>query len=429
MILAVDFGSTYFKAMVHETGAGCLGEGSARLEYVDVGEGRVEFRIEAAREACRKAIGEALTAAAVSPVAIGGVGITSQAQTFALFDSRGEARTHFISWLDVRAQAASAALAERLRGEDVFSHTGLPSMSASLLAAKLFHLREREPGLVDAGSSVVDLVSFFAREFAGRGVVDNNLAAMSGLYSLRDNGWWGRMLEVCGISAAQLPEVSGIGERAATTGKGAAAYALPEGVGVVLAGNDQTAGAYGAGLHMGGGILVTLGTAAVVYEVADKPLPKMATAMSGPYPHGLHYRLLAEDCCGNVIDWACRQIRGAESYAHFFALAEGAAPGSNDLRFVPDARGAKGQWVGRSEDHGSEDLARAVLEGVSAHVAGMANRLTGRREATRVLVAGGGSRSRLWREILEAALGRETELANAAPALGAALLAGEALGK
>ena len=66
---------------------------------------------------------------------------------------------------------------------------------------------------------------------------------------------------------------------------------LPVGVPVVLAGNDQTAGAFGARLEDSNGVLLTLGTALVAYVCLEKlPAAKPGIAR-GPYPGGRGYRL------------------------------------------------------------------------------------------------------------------------------------------
>ncbi len=65
---------------------------------------------------------------------------------------------------------------------------------------------------------------------------------MSALFSLELNDWWPAALAAAGVAPAQMPQVVSIGASAGLTTAKAAAFGLPAGIPVILAGNDQTAG-------------------------------------------------------------------------------------------------------------------------------------------------------------------------------------------
>jgi xylulokinase len=95
--------------------------------------------------------------------------------------------------------------------------------------------------------------------------------------------------------------------------------------------------------------------------------------------------------------------------------------------------GATGAFVGLRHEHDRADLGRAVLEGVAFALADGQRALTlAGAEITEVSVIGGGARSRLWGQILAAALDRPLVYRSGAavgPALGAARLGRLALGE
>lgn len=125
-----------------------------------------------------------------------------------------------------------------------------------------------------------------------------------------------------------------------------------------------------------------------------------------------------------------RDARGAESVP----------PGSEGLVFLPYLAGertphadpyVRGAFCGLSLSHGRGALTRAVLEGVAFALRDCLDTVRGAgATGTRGRVSGGGSRSRLWLEIVASALELPLEImaTDQGSAFGAALLGGVAAG-
>jgi len=320
MILAIDLGSTSFKAGLFDADLALKGAGSAALEYSFAPGGCVELDADRVREAVAAAIRECLQAASVDGTRLRALAITSQAQTFAVL--RGEAlRTPFLSWQDSRARAAAARLSAEPRLAAFAEHTSFSACSPFQQLGKIRHLQDDPRTALAAEERVLLLPSWVAYAWSGSACVDDNLAAMSGLYSLVEPGWWQPALEACGLRATQLPAVRPIGTVAARTTERARAFGLEAGIPIVLAGNDQTAGAYGAGVHESGAMLLTLGTAQVAYACADALPAPAAGVIRGPFPGGRFYRMAADDVGGSIINWARGVLAGCADDEAFFARA------------------------------------------------------------------------------------------------------------
>ncbi|MCF7855373.1 MAG: hypothetical protein K9N51_11295, partial [Candidatus Pacebacteria bacterium] len=263
MILAIDLGSTSFKASVFDASLECVGEGSSELVYHHGPHGVMQLDPGHLRETLRSAVAQALSAADVT--ALGAVAVTSQAQTFTVCSPEGVERVPFISWLDsgcAEYNPAADALPEFAR------HCSVEQCMPSLMVAKLAYLQEQSEGtFVGADDTVLMLPAWVVRQMTGTAAVDKNLAAMCCLYSLLEDDWWSEALRACRIGEHNLPALKELGAVAGNTGQGAAAFGLPTGIPVVLAGNDQTAGAYGIDVHRKNAVLITLGTAQVAYDV------------------------------------------------------------------------------------------------------------------------------------------------------------------
>ena len=423
MILAVDLGSTSFKAGVFDRAPSLRGSGSRTLRYGYAPGGCVELEAEEVASAFRQTILTALDDANVASEAIRALAITSQAQTFTVVDPAGRAKMPFISWQDTRAQATCRVLAQEPALRDFGRHASFGQMLAVLEICQLAHLQTTQPGSLAPEDRIFSLPTYLGQQCSGAAATDDNLAAMSGLYSLTLHDWWPAALEVGRMGREQLPEVVPVGSVAAHTDRGASELGLPEGIPIVLAGNDQTAGAFGAELHEKGGLLITLGTAQVAYAcVDDMPEPNPAL-IRGPYPGGRGYRMAADSCGGNVINWARGILPGCETDAAFFARVESAEPGCRGLVFEADLPAGQGAWHNLALHHTPDELARSVVEGLVRRMADMVRRLDVDRPGAKILVAGGGSRSATWVKLLADALGTPLVPTEADPLWGAARMA------
>ncbi len=142
MILAVDCGSTSFKAAVVDRRLNVLGAGSVHLDYHYAGGGKVELDVDGVAVAFRKTVAAALRAAGVNATVLQTVAITSQAQTFTVLDKRGRAKMRFISWQD---QRAGAALQKPESLADFGIHSSFGAPLAALQVSQIFHLQGPVP--------------------------------------------------------------------------------------------------------------------------------------------------------------------------------------------------------------------------------------------------------------------------------------------
>ncbi len=421
MILAVDLGSSSFKAAVFDGRLRAHGRGTAELEYRFGEPGIVELPVDRVLNAFRNAVGRALAdwdGARGKPDA---VVLTSQAQTFCVVSAGGEARIPFLSWMDSRPPPGLVDLA------DFGLHTGVAECLPILLVSKLKYLQaSRQEGFVRPGDAVAPLPTFLAWKMTGRSAIDVNLAAMTGLYSLVRNAWWRPALDLCGIDESNLPEVVPLGHVLGSTTRHATDLGLPAGVPVVLAGNDQTAGAWGAELDRTGAVLLTLGTAQVAYVcLPGLPAPAAGT-MRGPYGRNLFYRLAADECGGTTIRHVLEAGPGWwTDEEDFMASAASAPPGCHGLVFEADPRTGGGTWGSAGTKGARSDHARAVLECLARRLRERIGRLDVDIRERPVFVAGGGTRSRPWVEILSVILEVDLVPVEVSPLEGAARIAFE----
>ena len=423
MILAVDLGSTNFKAGVFDRALAVRGSGNSPLQYDHAPGGRVELDAEHVTSAIRRAIRVAIDEAGVEPEAIRAVSVTSQAQTFTVVDEAGGVKMPFISWQDTRAREAYESLRRDPMVADFGEHSSFGEILDALQICQLKHLQTRRPGIISPRDRVFNLPTYFVHLCTGEAAIDDNLAAMSGLYSLGLGDWWPSALQACRLSREQLPKLVPVGSAGSHTDRNAREFGLPEGIPVVLAGNDQTAGAFGADLHERGTLLITLGTAQVAYACTEEISVPDPGLVRGPYPGGRHYRMAADGCGGGLINWARTILSGCETDEAFFAEVDSAEPGCRGLVFDAELPGGGGAWRNIGLHHTRAEFSRSIVESLVKRMAGMVRRLNVERSGGEVLVAGGGSRSATWVGILCEELGVPLAVTEGDPLRGAARMA------
>src|ERR1041385_7025683 len=103
MILALDLGSTSFKAGVLDEKLRILGSCAQRVPHQFAPGGKVEIGVDEATSILRESIRQAMASARIRAANLHVIAPTSQAQTFTVISGRGQPSIPFISWQDSRA--------------------------------------------------------------------------------------------------------------------------------------------------------------------------------------------------------------------------------------------------------------------------------------------------------------------------------------
>jgi len=251
----------------------------------------------------------------------------------------------------------------------------------------------------------------------------------------------------CRPRSAPADPTAGIEARGACP-RAARTLGLPAGVPVAVGTHDGVAANVGAGMLRAGEGCVTLGTNAVLRMNTTGPVDGRWTAVPFTYPLGGGGYTSGGDVpeAGATMAWLVRTVgapapvvsrlsgpgrRDRTSAGRFFTfqarlddLAAAVPAGAEGLGFLPDVgRGAS--LVGLRPGHGPGHLARAIMEGTAFALGDVLEALVRRGQPVRALrLTGGGSRSRVWTEIVAAILARPIGLVRPeASARGAAVLA------
>ncbi|MBS3763566.1 MAG: hypothetical protein KGZ25_09730 [Planctomycetes bacterium] len=413
LILAIDCGSTSFKAALFSRDLDRMGEYSLKVPYIRNDGTFCEMDPIAVRKVTEDLVGGLSETTGIHADKAGKIAITSQAQTFTIVDPAGKTPIPLISWIDTRAKAESEELVERI-GQDFHTHCSFPNPIPQLTLTKLLWCKKHKPDVLNPANRILTLPSFVARSFAeSTHTIDRNIAAMAGLYSLREGGWRKDAKNICGVERNMLEEL-------VDTGQG---LAMPDGREIVFAGNDQTAGAWGNGCTADT-VVVTLGTALVAYRYAgEEPGPYSEECCWGPYPGGGYYELATHDEGCLALDWAREEIMPDQNIKEFDRAARKTIPRVDEKSgfFFPNRMRTADAWQGRFEK--PEENAYAVLEGISFSLKQLLFEEMRCARNTRFKAIGGGSQSDLWLQLTADVLGNRVVRGEGDSLLGSAMMA------
>jgi xylulokinase len=352
----------------------------------------------------------------VDALEIEALGVTHQRETFACLGENGRAVRPAIVWMDVRATRE----VEQLGSEDVHRLTGKPADTTPALY-KLLWLREHEPETIDRTRWVVDVHAFLVNRLTGGWRTTTACADPLGLIDMDRQDWSDDLLARVGLSRDRVPILVSPGEVVGELSFAASEQlGLPAGLPVVGGAGDGQSAGLGANATRSGSAYLNLGTAVIAGTVTERyTWDRAFRTLLGAVPGTYAMETLLQGGTYTV-NWFLERIATLDAGRLGLGLAdvdvlETAAarigPGAEGLLLVPywaSAQtpywdpAARGVLFGLAGHHGKEHMFRALMEGIAFEqrlaLEGMEQGLG--RPLDVLLTTGGGSRSRLWRQIV-----------------------------
>ncbi|WP_300380823.1 xylulokinase [Henriciella sp.] len=362
------------------------------------------------------------------------IGLSGQMHGATLLDDSLTPLRPAILWNDGRSHAEAADLQVR---EPEFVSRGGNLVMPGFTAPKLEWVRQQEPEVFARTAKVLLPKDYVRLRMTGELASDMSDSAGTLWMDVAGRKWHEPLLEACGLTTDQMPELyEGIEETGILRREAAEAWGMDR-VPVIAGGGDNAAGAVGAGIVDEGDALLSLGTSGVIF-VAGTEFRSNPGSAAHAFCHALPERwhlmsvMLSAASC---LDWAC-QLTGTKTAEQLINLASQDAKIACEEVFLPYLSGertphnnphASGVLFGLGHDSSKGQVAQAVLEGVAFGMAdGFDALLASGIDVHSISVIGGGSQSSYWGRILAGVLKRPLVYRDGAatgPALGAARLA------
>ena len=352
-------------------------------------------------------------------------------------------------WSDTRAVSQAKSFFDVVDEDTWYTMTGNGFSRECYAIFKIMWYRDNEPEMYSSIHKVIGTKDYVNFKLTGKIVTDHSYASGCGVYDLKKWGYSEKLIGISGIHRALFPEILPSTQSLGSLTKEASeVLGLPMGVQVMCGGVDNSCMALGAGNIVEGRVYLSLGSSAWIAVSSSEPVidsgirpfvfahvvPGMYTSATSIFSAGSSLKWVRDNLCADLLENA--RAKGKDPYEAMTALAETSGPGSNGLFFNPSLAGGsaahlspriRGGFTGLDLSHSRADIIRSVLEGITMDLKLMYDKLKKLCSLEdRLLLVGGGSKSRFWRQLFADIFGTtvvKSAVDQEAGSLGAAAIA------
>ena len=413
LILGVDIGSSGLKAVLLDVDKGIVAVAGYSVDLFSRHAGWAEADTKQWWIALCEVVPQLMDQANCGASAISSVAISGMVPAVVVADANGNALRHAMLQNDARATHEIKELLTKLDGVDLLSLTG-SQLSQQSVAPTALWLSKNENSIWNSTKIIFGSYDWMATKLGATPHVELNWAIESGLY-----GWdkkpLSSVLAATGIDWPELLEPKHPGTLVGKVSASAAAdTGLSIGTDIYVGGADHVLSAFGAGLVNNGDCLVKLGGAGDILAVSDEFFIDKRLYLDA---HPMPGKWLPNGCMatsGSLLRWE-QHLLGDLDLELLDSEAAISSPGAlltlpyflgeKSPLHDPDLRGViAGLHLGTTRGDLHRSFLEAIAYGFKQHFQVFEE---GGLTINNPRVTNGGSRSRLWREILADVLGRD----------------------
>ena len=363
---------------------------------------------------------------------VAGIGCGGQMHGLVILDGNDNVIRPAILWNDGRTYKEVEYL-NGVIGKQKLSDLTANIAFAGFTAPKILWVQKNEPENFKRIAKIMLPKDFINYKLTGVHACDYSDASGMLLLDVQHKCWSAEMLDICGVSEAQMPKLF---ESYEVIGNVTADIGLPKTCKVVGGAGDNAAAAVGTGTVGDGACNISLGTSGTVFISSDKFGVDSTNGLHAFAHADGHFHLmgcmLSAASCNK---WLCDEILKTKDYPAEQKDITDDKLGTNHVYFLPYLMGerspindtnARATFLGMTMDSTRSDMVQAVLEGVAYAIRDsfeVAKSLGIRIERSKV--CGGGAKSPLWRKIFANVLNLPLDIPQTeeGPGYGGAMLA------
>ena len=445
LYLGVDLGTSALKVLVMNRRGEILNTASEEYPLIIPKPGWSEQNPEEwwlAFEKCMKSLKEESADKGYDLSDITGIGCGGQMHGLVILDKEDNIIRPAILWNDGRTSKEVDYL-NNVIGVDKLSLYTANMAFAGFTAPKILWLAENEPENFKKIEKIMLPKDYLNYKLTGVHSCDYSDASGMLLLDVKNKCWSREMLEICGVDEKLMP---GLYESYEVTGRVKTEVADKFGLGkdvIVTAGaGDNAAAAIGTGAVADGACNISLGTSGTIFISSNKFGVDPNNALhSFAHANGKYHLMGCMLSAASCNKWFCDSILCSEDYSALQSEIDYGMLGKNTVYFLPYLMGerspindtdARGTFFGLSMDTSRKDMLLAVLEGVAFAIRDsfeIAKSIGINIEKS--MICGGGSKSRLWCDIVSDVLNIKLDIpvTEQGPGYGGAILAMVACGE
>lgn len=355
---------------------------------------------------------------------LAGLCVTGMLPAVVLLDEKGDVLRPSIQQSDGRVADEVDALKAELDETAFLNRTG-NGVNQQLVATKLRWLAKHEPDVFSRIATVFGSYDYINYRLTGRRAVEQNWALEAGFTDVATGRIAPDLVALGGIPASAVPDRTVTHEQMGTvSSEAAAATGLPEGLPIYGGAADHIASALAAGIARPGDILLKFGGAGDIVVAADHAAPDPRLYLDYHLVPGVYAPNGCMAASGSALNWLAGLIgetQGIERpHIALDRLAAEVPPGSDGLICLPYFLGektpihdplARGTFIGLTLTHGRGHLWRALLEAIAYGFRHHLDVLLDMgHKPERLFASDGGTRSRIWMQIVADIVGMPLQL-------------------
>ena len=371
-----------------------------------------------------------------------GISFGGQMHGLVALDKEDQVIRPAILWNDGRTAKQTDYLNQVIGKEKLSEYTANIAF-AGFTAPKILWMKENEPENFAKIAKIMLPKDYLAYRLSGSFCTEYSDASGMLLLDVEHKCWSAEMLEICGITEAQLPKLYESWEVVGTLkAEIAAELGVSEDVKVIAGAGDNAAAAVGTATVGDGGCNISLGTSGTLFISSKKfGVDKNNALHSFDHADGNYHLMGCMLSAASCNKWWMDEIIGTKDYGKEQEPITDDKLGENNVYYLPYLMGersphnnpdARALFIGMSMDTTRADMTQAVLEGVAFAMRDcyeIAKDLG--INITETKICGGGAKSPLWRKIMANVLNINVNIIESeeGPGLGGAMLAAVACGE
>ncbi|WP_130837263.1 xylulokinase [Lachnoclostridium sp. Marseille-P6806] len=365
---------------------------------------------------------------------VAGISFGGQMHGLVILDENDAVIRPAILWNDGRTVKETDYLNQEI-GRDRLSEYTANIAFAGFTAPKLLWVRDNEPENFARIRRIMLPKDYLCYRLSGTFATDLSDASGMLLLDVKNRRWSKEMLEICGVTEDQLPQLFESYEKVGTLKPELAKrLGLPEAVVIAAGAGDNAAAAVGTGTVGDGRCNISLGTSGTIFISSRQFRVDSNNALhSFDHADGTYHLMGCMLSAASCNKWWMDDILATKDYAG--EQADITKLGENHVFFLPYLMGERSPWndpmaratfTGITMDTTRADLTQAVLEGVCFATRDMYEiaRSLG-VHVDRTKICGGGAKSPLWRRMIANILNIKVDVpaCEEGPGMGGAMLA------
>ena len=373
---------------------------------------------------------------------IAGIGVGGQMHGLVILDKSDQVIRPAILWNDGRTIKETDYL-NNIIGKEKLSEYTANIAFAGFTAPKILWVRENEPDNYNRINKIMLPKDYLTYQLTGVHACDYSDASGMLLLDVKNKCWSRPMLDICGITDTQMPELFESYEAVGTLRPEVALeLGFPPSTRVAAGAGDNAAAAIGTGTIGEGNCNISIGTSGTIFISSENFCVDPYNALHAFVHADGHYHLLG--CmlsAASCNQWWMDSILKTQNYSREQQEISDEKLGCNRVYFLPYLMGersphnnplARGTLIGMTMDTTRSDITQAILEGVAF---GVRDSLEVARNlginVNRSKICGGGAKSAIWKKIIANALNISLDIVEAeeGPGYGGAILATVACGE